>query len=61
MNSNRLVINPEKTHLMVLGSRRMRPETMKVSVQVRNLRINPTDTEKYMVDSYTTHFSGTYT
>ena len=46
MNSNRLVINPEKTHLMVLESRRMRPETVKVSVQVRNLRINPTDNEK---------------
>ena len=48
MNSNRLVINPEKTHLMVLGSRRIRSETVKVSVEIGNLRINPTDTEKLL-------------
>ena len=48
MNSNKLVINPEKTHLMVLGSRRMRQETRKVNVQVGNLSICPTDTEKLL-------------
>ena len=46
MNNNKLVINPDKTHLMVMGtSAHLRQQ---VSMLARGFCIRPTETEKLL-------------
>ena len=45
MNSNKLVINPDKTHLMVMGTKRMAAKRREVSIQAGTFMISPTETE----------------
>ena len=46
MNGNKLVINPDKTHLIVMGSRRHRQTRKEVSLMASGHMINPAMTEK---------------
>ena len=48
MNSNKLVINPDKTHLMVMGSRKHRNMRKDVSILAGNHIIVPTESEKLL-------------
>ena len=48
MHSNKLVINPDKTHLLVMGSRKHRNARTDVSVNASGYTIRPTVTEKLL-------------
>ena len=48
MNSNKLVINPEKTHLMVMGSRKHRNKRKDVRMVAGDHIIVPTESEKLL-------------
>ena len=48
MNSNKLVVNPDKTHLMVMGTRRMAAGRRNVTMQAGEFTIKPTVTEKLL-------------
>ena len=47
MNSNKLVINPDKTHLMVMASRNNK-KRVEVSLQAGEYTIKPSETEKLL-------------
>ena len=48
MNSNKLVINPDKTHLMVMGSRKHAAKRKEVSLLAEGFVIKPSETEKLL-------------
>ena len=48
MNSNRLVINPDKTHLIVMGRRRHASLRSEVLVNAGEFEIRPTESEKLL-------------
>ena len=48
MHANKLVINPDKTHLLVMGSKRHRNTRMEVTVNASGHIITPTETEKLL-------------
>ena len=48
MNANKLVINPDKTHLMVMASKKNDRKRMEVSMKAGEFTINPTETEKLL-------------
>ena len=48
MHANKLVINPDKTHLLVMGSRKHRDARTDVSVNASGHTIRPTVTEKLL-------------
>ena len=48
MNANRLVLNPDKTHLIVMGSRRHRHARKEVSLVASGHVIKPSVTEKLL-------------
>ena len=48
MNSNKLVVNPDKTHLMVMGTRKSAAQRRGVSLQAGNFTILPTETEELL-------------
>jgi hypothetical protein len=45
MNSNKLVINADKTHLMVMGTKRMAAMRREVNIQAGTFKISPTESE----------------
>ena len=48
MSSNRLVINPEKTHLVVMGSKKMDQKRQQVTLQAGEHTIKPSESEKLL-------------
>ena len=48
MKSNKLVINPDKTHLMVMGPKKIAAKRKEVSIQAGAFRIYPTESEKLL-------------
>ena len=48
MNANKLVINPDKTHLMVMASKKNAEQRKEVSMKAGEYTINPTETEKLL-------------
>ena len=48
MNANKLVINPDKTHLMVMGSRKHTAKRKQVSMMAGDFIIKPSETEKLL-------------
>ena len=48
INGNKLVINPDKTHLMVMGSKKIMAKRQQVSIQAGGFTIRPTETEKLL-------------
>ena len=48
MNSNKLVINPDKTHLMVMAGKKDAAKRMSVSIQAGAHNIFPTEKEKML-------------
>jgi hypothetical protein len=48
MNSNTLVVNPDKTHLMVMGTKRMAAGRRNVTMQAGDFTIKPSVTEKLL-------------
>ena len=48
MNCNKLVINPDKTHLMVMGTRKSAVKRNEVNINVGASTIYPTETEKLL-------------
>ena len=48
MNSNKLVINADKTHLMVMGSKRHRVIRDEVVISVGGYNVKPTETERLL-------------
>ena len=48
MSSNKLVINPDKTHLMVMGRRRHVDSRSEVSLKAGEFDIRPTESEKLL-------------
>ena len=48
MNNNKLVINPDKTHMMVMGTKRVEPLRQQISMMAGNFLIKPTETEKLL-------------
>ena len=48
MNNNKLVINPDKTHLMVMGTKKSARLRQQVSMMAGNFQIKPTETEKLL-------------
>ena len=48
MNNNKLVINPDKTHMMVMGNKRVEPLRQQISMMAGNFPIHPTQTEKLL-------------
>ena len=55
MHANKLVINPDKTHLIVMGSKKHKNTRMGVNVNASGHIITPTETEKLLGGSCTTH------
>ena len=45
ISGNKLVINPDKTHLMVMGPKRIQARRLQVSIQAGGFNISPTETE----------------
>ena len=45
ISGNRLVINPDKTHLMVMGPKKIQARRLQVSIQAGGFNISPTETE----------------
>ena len=48
ISANKLVINPDKTHLMVMGTRRVSVMRKQVSIQAGQFTIKPTESEKLL-------------
>jgi hypothetical protein len=48
INGNRLVINPDKTHLMVMGPKKISEKRKHVSIQAGPYTITPTESEKLL-------------
>ena len=48
MASNQLKLNPDKTHLMVMGPKRMMARRQQVSIQAGDFTIKPTETERLL-------------
>ena len=48
IHGNKLVINPDKTHLMVMGSKRISEARKQVSIQAGPFSIKPTESEKLL-------------
>ena len=48
MNNNKLVVNPDKTHIMVMGSKKAAPLRKQVSMMAGQFQIKPTETEKLL-------------
>ena len=48
MNNNKLVINPDKTHMMVMGNKKAAQLRNQVTMMAGNFLIKPTDTEKLL-------------
>ena len=48
MNNNKLVINPDKTHLMVIGSDKATRARQQVNIMAGEYCIKPTETEKLL-------------
>ena len=48
MHANKLVINPDKTHLMVMGSKKHDVKRMQVTLTAGQFTIKPTQTEKLL-------------
>ena len=48
MHANKLVINSDKTHLMVLGSRRHASLRNQVTVEAEHFQITPSESEKLL-------------
>ena len=48
MNANKLVINPDKTHLMVMGSKKHVAKRKQVSMMAGDFIIKPSETEKLL-------------
>ena len=48
MHANKLVINPDKTHLLVMGSRKHKNKRLEVNVNASGHVITPTETEKLL-------------
>ena len=48
MNGNKLVINPDKTHLMVMGTKGMTAKRRQVTLTAGSYTIKPTKTEKLL-------------
>jgi hypothetical protein len=48
MMNNKLVINPDKTHMMVMGGKRTAPLRQQVTMRAGNFVIKPTETEKLL-------------
>ena len=48
MNNNKLVINPDKTHLMVIGKKKSADLRKQVSLMAGGYRITPSETEKLL-------------
>ena len=48
MNDSKLVINPDKTHMMVMGSKRATILRRQVTMMAGNFTIKPTETEKLL-------------
>ena len=48
MNNNKLVINPDKTHLMVIGSGKTAQSRQQVSMMAGEYHIKPSNTEKLL-------------
>ena len=48
MNNNKLVINPDKTHLMVIGTKKSSELRKQVSMKAGDFTIKPTETEKLL-------------
>ena len=48
MNNNKLVINPDKTHLMVIGTKKTSELRKQVSMMAGGFPIRPTETEKLL-------------
>ena len=48
MNNNKLVINPDKTHLMVIGSDKATRIRQQVNIMAGEYCIKPTETEKLL-------------
>ena len=45
MNSNKLVLNPDKTHLMVMGGKKVKLLRKEVSIQAGTFEVSPTESE----------------
>ena len=48
MNGNKLVVNPDKTHLMVMGGKKVEGKRRNVSVKAGEFTIKPSATEKLL-------------
>ena len=48
MNANKLVINPDKTHLMVMGSKKHVSKRREVSMLAGGFVIKPSESEKLL-------------
>ena len=48
MSSNKLVINPDKTHLMVMAPRKLASRSKKVTVQAGEFTMKPTESERLL-------------
>ena len=48
MNNNKLVINPDKTHMMVMGTKKAVLPRQQVTMMAGNFSIKPTQTEKLL-------------
>ena len=44
MNGNKLVVNPDKTHVMVMGSKKMAANRRRVSMKAGEFTITPSET-----------------
>ena len=48
MNNNRLVINPDKTHMMVMGNKNVEPLRQQIIMMAGNFITHPTKTETFL-------------
>ena len=48
MSNNRLVINPDKTHMMVIGGKKVEPLRRQITMKAGNFVIKPSVTEKLL-------------
>ena len=48
MNANKLVINPDKTHLMVMAAKKDKAKRRQVSMKAGDFTIQPTESEKLL-------------
>ena len=48
ISGNKLVINPDKTHLLVMGPKKVKARRQQVSIQAGGFTIRPTETEKLL-------------